>query len=115
MDQPSATLSPGASLRYAVTMRMIFEWRSFTSAQNNVESIAERLQRNGGVPIELGDQAVACRFVRGAVEDRIEGNQRIAGKKHLRDQSRGERRAKDRHVNVRRTPCILGVRPWILA
>src|SRR4051794_29243568 len=115
MDQPSATLSPGVSLSCTVRVRIVFDRSGFASAQNNIEAIAERLERNGRVPIELGDQAVACSFVRGAVENRIERYQRIAGKKHLRDQPRSEGRPEDRHVNMRRAPCILGVRPWILA
>src|SRR4029077_7886962 len=68
---------------------------------------------NRGVPIELGDQTSARCLVRGAVEDWIEGHQRIAGKIHLRDEARGERRPEQRKMNVSGAPCVVMISPGI--
>ena len=44
----------------------------FASAQNNVEAIAERPFRQRRFPVENRDQPVACRFIRRAIENRID-------------------------------------------
>ena len=50
-----------------------------------------------------------------AVEDGVEGLQRVAGKIHLRDQARENARAEQRKMNVRRTPRVGVIDPRIRA
>src|SRR6516165_6862209 len=83
------------------------------AAQDDIKSKAESSFRRCGVPIERGDQALAGGFLRNTVIDRIEFQERVAGKIHLCDESRGERRAEYGKVNVLRTPRIVMVSPGI--
>src|SRR5215469_1611391 len=85
------------------------------AAENNVELIAKRLLRFGGLPIELRDQASAGLFIGRAIENRIKTEQRIAGKIHLRDEARGEGGPEKRKVYVRRAPGVVVVAPGIFA
>src|SRR5258707_15837133 len=94
---------------------MVVERRRVASTQNDVKSVAERLQRNRSVPVKLRDQPIARGFVRSAVKDWIEGNQRIAREKHLCDKPRGERRTEYGEMKMRRAPGIVGVGPRIFA
>src|ERR1700720_1145639 len=94
-------------------MWMVVERRRVAPAQNDVKSVAEGLQRNRSVPIKLRDQPIARGFVRSAVKDWIEGNQRIAREKHLCDKPRGERRAEYGEMQVRCTPGVVTVGPGI--
>src|SRR5438552_18965702 len=87
--------------------------RGVAAAQDDVEAIAQRVLGSGVVPVEVGDQALACPLVCGAVEDRIEGQQRIAGKIHLRYQAREKRAAEQREVDVRGTPGVVVIAPGI--
>ena len=65
------------------------------------------------VQVELADQALARLRVGHRVEDRVEGEQRIAGEVHLRDQPRQEGRPEQREVDVRRAPGVGVVAPGI--
>src|SRR6266849_1466901 len=96
-------------------MWMIVERRSVAPAQDDVEVVAERLEGDRSVPVKLRDQSIARGFVRSAVKDWIEGNQRIAREKHLCDKPRGERRTEYREMNVRCAPGVVAVGPRIFA
>src|SRR5215471_3483121 len=94
-------------------MRMIFHRCGVASPQNDVEPVAQGMKRNRGFPVEEGDKAVARLFVSGAVEDRVEGNQRITGEIHLGDQSRSKCRSVKGKMNVCRTPSVVVICPRI--
>ena len=81
--------------------------------QHDVEAVAERPLRLGGVERERRDQAPAGWFCGNRIEDRIEGEQGIAGKVHLGHQPGQEAAAEHREVHVRRPPGILVVPPRI--
>src|SRR5580692_6212223 len=105
MGQRSARLWPEDSRLFSV--RMSFHRSAFASTKHDVEPIAERLRRNCGLPIELGNEPVPRFFIFGAVEDRIEGNQRIALEIHLCHKPRREGRTEKRKMNVRRPPGVV--------
>src|SRR5271155_2919326 len=93
--------------------RMSFHRGAFASTKHDVKPVAQRLRRNGGFPIELRNKPVPRLFIVRAVEDRIEGNQRIALEIHLRHKPRRESRAEQRKMNVRRPPGIVVISPRI--
>jgi hypothetical protein len=86
---------------------------SHAAAENDVELEAQGLFRFRGFPVEFGDQAIAGVLIGDAIEDGIEGQQRIAGEIHLRDQARGEGGPKHGEVNMRRTPGVMVVFPGV--
>src|SRR6266536_2136014 len=83
--------------------------------QNDVEAVAERPLRPCQLEVEAGHEPVAGLLVAHGPEDRIELEQRIARKIHLRDQSARERTAEDGEVDVRRPPRVGMVLPGIRA
>src|SRR4029077_9821847 len=85
------------------------------SAKNEVEMKSERMAGDGGVPVKMGDQAMARVLVRNALENGIKRKQRISGKIHLGDQARKQARSKERKVNVCRAPGIGMILPGISA
>src|ERR1700756_1839114 len=85
------------------------------STQHNIEAIAERRFRNGGIPIKHRNEALACLLIRGAVVDRIRREKWVAGKVHLRDQAGGERGTEEGEMNVGRAPCVVVIAPGIAA
>src|SRR5579863_4576832 len=87
-----AGLKKGPTVCDGVCSGLISAWhrRGVAAAQYKVESVAQRILRNGNVDIKTRYQAFARGFIRDAVEDRIESQQRIAGEIHLGDKARGE-------------------------
>ena len=74
---------------------------------------AERVFRRSLLPIEGGDQSAARAFVGGAVENRIERQQRIAGKIHLGDKPRHEGWAEPGEMNMRWPPGVVMIAPGV--
>ena len=64
-------------------------------------------------PCRTGDQAVPGLLVGDRAEDRVVGEQRVAGEVHLGDQPLGERRAEHREVDVRGPPGVVVVAPRV--
>src|SRR5258708_13243782 len=91
----------------------LLEGRLAATAQHDVEAIAERVFGLGDFKVEAGDQAIARGLVGDAAEYRIERQERIARKVHLRDEARGEPRSEQRVVDVVRAPGVLMVAPGI--
>src|SRR6266481_4062012 len=85
------------------------------SAQYEVETISERLVRNSNFDIKRCDQALPCGRVRNAVEDRIEGKQRIAGEIHLSNEPGRKARPEKTEVDMLRPPRIMMIAPRIRA
>ena len=67
---------------------MYLDGRSQTAAENDVKVISQSMTGHRGVPVEERDQARARVFIGNAVKNRIERQQRISRKIHLRDQAR---------------------------
>src|SRR5205823_14900109 len=74
------------------------------TADHDVPSVAERPFGDGRLEVELRDHELPTSLVRDRVEDRVEGNQGVAWKIHLRQETARERRAKEREMKGRRTP-----------
>src|SRR5229473_794052 len=87
--------------------------RRRTAAQDDVEAVAERILGLAEVWVVARDQALAGSFVRRALKDRIECEQRVAGKVHLRHQTGGEGGAENREMNMGGAPGVVGVAPRI--
>ena len=83
--------------------------------EDDVEFVAKGVIADGGVPVELGDEAVARRFIGDAIEYRIVREQRVAGKIHLRDHAGGESRTENGEVNMRGAPGVVVIAPGIRA
>src|SRR4051812_37510952 len=83
--------------------------RSFASAQHDVEAITQGMEWHSCFPVENRDEALAGRLVRCAVKNRVEGQQRIAWEKHLRDQPGRKGRTKHGKMNMGRPPRIVMV------
>src|SRR5580704_3632023 len=94
---------------------MSFHRSAFASTEDDIETVAQRLRRNRGFPIELRNEPVPRFFIVRAVKDWIKGNQRIALEIHLCHKPRREGRAEQRKMNVRRSPGIVVITPWIFA
>src|ERR1700737_4089000 len=85
------------------------------AAQHDVPSIGERPLWHGRLGIELRHEALAAGLIRERLQDRIAGHQRGAGEVHLGDQAASELATEEREVDVRRTPGVAMVLPWIRA
>src|SRR5579864_4124793 len=83
------------------------------STQHNIEAIAERRFRNGGIPIKHRNEPLARLLIRRAVINRIRSEKRVAGKVHLRDQTGCERRTEEGEMNVGRAPCVVVIAPGV--
>ena len=83
------------------------------AAQYNVERIGKCIVRFRPLHVEPRDESLARGCMRDAVEDRIQGLQRVTGKVHLRDQARENAGAKEREMNMRRPPCVVVIAPGI--
>src|SRR5215469_11703532 len=81
--------------------------------QDNIEPIAERRLRNGGIPIKHRNQALARFLIRRAVVDRVGREKRVAGKVHLRDQTGCERGTEQGEMNVGRAPGVVVIVPGV--
>src|SRR5215510_14245754 len=77
--------------------------RGARSTQHHVESVAEGDAFDAVLEVEVRDQEPPPRFGN-AVEDRIDGQQRVAWEEHLRDQALGVGVAEEREVDVGRAP-----------
>jgi hypothetical protein len=98
-----------------VTAWSFLKWCGFAAAQHDVELIAQSPIWLRVREIEFGDKTLPAFLVRDGLQDGIEGQQRIAGEIHLRDQTRAERRAKKREMDMGRTPGIVMILPWVCA
>src|SRR4051812_20229973 len=105
MVRLSEMLSPAGSF--------LLHRRGLASAQHDVEAITQSMEWHSRLPVQNRNEALAGRLVRCAVKNRVEGQQRIAWKKHLRDQSGCKGRTKYREMNMCRTPGVVMVAPWI--
>src|SRR5580698_7523019 len=90
-----------------------FKRGCLASAQHDVETIAERPVGLRALQIEFRNEALPRAFVGNRLPDWIVLEQRIAGKIHLRNQSRCKRRTEQRKMNMRRPPRVLVVLPRI--
>src|SRR5258708_27569063 len=91
------------------------ERRRIAPAQHDVEAIAERIFGLAQIRLEPGDEPLAGRLVRHAIEDGIQREQRIAGKGHLGDQPRRIGGPEERAMDGRGPPRIVRVPPGIRA
>src|SRR3984893_7622533 len=87
--------------------------RGVAASEDDVENIAKRPFRLGGCKIEAADQALPGRGVWDGVENRVEGEQRVAGEVHLRDEPRQKARPKKGKMNVGRAPGVVVIAPGI--
>ena len=94
---------------------MYLDGGSQAAAENNVEMISQRMTGHRCVPVEERDQALARVFIGNAVKNRIERQQRISRKIHLRDQAREQSGTEEREVNVRGAPSIRMILPRVRA
>src|SRR5205814_486845 len=88
--------------------------RGARPAQHHVPAVPERDTLDAMLEIEIGYQELAPGLGH-ALEDRIDGQQGIAGEEHLRDEPLRVRVAEEREVDVRRSPPEGVVLPWIRA
>src|SRR6478736_4044489 len=78
--------------------------------KNDVEAIAQRDHLDPGLQMLRADEALARLCIRDALVHRIDGKERIAREIHLRHEPLHGRIAKEREVDVLRTP-----REWVVA
>src|SRR5580704_12615392 len=86
---------------------------TLASVKNNVEPEPQRFRWNCRPPIKNRNESVARLLIFRAIENGIEGNQRIARKIHLRHKARRERWTKKRKMNMCRTPRIVMISPRV--
>ena len=72
------------------------------AVEHDVPAVAERPLRHGQAVVVGGDEPLPGRVVGHGLEDRVVGEERVAGEVHLGDEPLGERRAEEREVDVRR-------------
>src|SRR5262249_61006376 len=111
LSKPMAKQGPTVCDVVVCKLTLILHGRGFAPIENDVKTVAQRLQLNRGFLIEYGNQPVTSLLVRRAIKNRIKRNQRVAGEKHLRDEARRESRPKHRKVNVRCALCIVVIAP----
>src|SRR5579875_475363 len=97
----------------AAPLAGVLEHGLLPAAQHDVPLVAEGPLRLGQVEVEPGDHPLPGRRVRHRVEDRVLGEERVAGKVHLRHQPLRERPAEQREVDVRRAPGVQVVAPRV--
>src|SRR5260370_25194078 len=90
-------------------------WSGLAPAHYKIESITECIFGNSNFDIKFGYQSFARRTVGDAVEDRVEGQKRIAGKIHLSSEASGETRTEQTEVNMIWPPSIVMIAPRIRA
>src|SRR5580693_840090 len=83
------------------------------AGQYDVPPVTGRVLGLSQVMVIGGDQPLARNGVHDGLVDGIQSEQRVARKVHLGDQTLGESGSEDREVNVRRTPGILVISPWV--
>src|ERR1700731_1655738 len=86
-----------------------------TAGHYDVPPVAGRVFGLRHVVVVACDQSLACNRVHDGLIDRVQPEQRVAGKIHLGDQTLGERSPEYREVNVRRAPGILMIPPGVVA
>ena len=69
------------------------EYRFFGAAQDDVKGVAQSPFRLRGLKIESRDQSLARLYIGDRLKNRIDSQQRIARKIHLRNQPGHQRRA----------------------
>src|SRR5215472_9555277 len=82
-------------------------------AQHDVEAISKRIARRGSLPVEDTHQSIPRVLIREGIPDGVCGEQRIAWKIHLRDQSSCESRTEYREMDVGRPPRIVMIAPRV--
>ena len=66
-------------------VRAVFKQRGAVAAQHEIKTVSQRVQRYGGMGIQLGDQRPDGIVVIDGFDDRTLFDQRIAFKIHLRN------------------------------
>src|SRR6202158_4805140 len=90
-----------------------FHRRVFAPTEPDVEPIGERDIRQGPLPVELRDQALARLLVRDTVVHRVIRQQWIAWEIHLRHQPLHQAEAKERKMQVRGPPGVVVIAPRV--
>src|SRR5258707_5525437 len=75
--------------------------------------VAERPLRLAEPRVVLADQPLARTAVGGALEDRVVGEERVAGEIHLRDEPGRKAGAEHAEMDVRRPPGVRRVAPRV--
>src|ERR1700692_1592682 len=83
------------------------------AAQHQVEAVAERPFGFAQHGVVLRDQPLARTLIRGALEDRVVAEQRVAREVHLGHQPRHKAGSEDAEMDMRRAPRIGAVAPGI--
>src|SRR2546426_1038596 len=107
-SSPMWRYGPTVWLPLAYRLMSALHRRGIAAAQHDVEAVGERPFRNGVLPVEHRDQANARFLVGGRVVHRVVLEQRVSWKIHLRDHAREGRGAKQREMDVRRGPVVVG-------
>src|ERR1700739_2427678 len=84
-----------------------------TAGHYDVPPVAGRVFGLRHLVVVACDQSLTCNRIHDGLIDRVQPEQRVAGKIHLGDQTLGERSSKYREVNVRRAPGILMIPPGV--
>src|SRR5579864_1637317 len=113
MVRRSAMLWPEGSPLFSMGVRL--HRCTLATAKNNLEAEPQRFRWNCRLPVKNRNEPVASLLIFGAIENGIEGNQRIARKIHLRHKTCRERRTKKRKMNMRRPPRIVMISPGIFS
>src|SRR5438067_3532023 len=81
--------------------------------KHNVPLVGERPVRHGRLGIEARYEPLAAGLIRDRLQDRIPHHQRVAREIHLRHQSTSEQVAEEREMDVRWSPGVAMILPWI--
>lgn len=81
--------------------------------KNDVETVPQGPLRLGQSQVKIRDQPGPGGCIRNGLKNRIEGNEGIAGKVHLRHQARHQRGPEQREMNVCRSPRVVMIPPGV--
>src|SRR4029077_20105387 len=101
----------GKASTLALSFRPLLEDGRAAAAQDDVPLVTEGPLRLSQLAVESGQQPLPGLLVGHRVEDRVEGEQRVARELHLGDQPLGKGPAEQREVDVGRPPGIVVVAP----
>ncbi len=83
------------------------------AAQHDVEAVGQAIHGVGAAHVQARDQALYRVRVGDGLDDRAQRDQRVAFEIQLGDQARGDRRATDGEMDMRRAPVIGAVAPRV--
>src|ERR1700722_8011784 len=106
------TVCPGVQAN-STMVTVWFSPGSRAAGQHDVPPVTGRVLGLSQVMVVGGDQPLARNGIHDGLVDGIQTEQRVARKVHLGDQTLGESGSEHREVNVRRTPGILVITPWV--